>query len=205
MIEVKAEIIARIDEDTWLRSRLNGGFDLSGGIEPKYDNQVKAVLRAAEGFLDLTLTENHCPDKKNKFVDASINFRARNAHLVIRVDNKIPSRVFHYNVKENGKTVENHTPIAYDPLQPSLNFSLNKVMEYFGMRYAGLRSKWVIFDQPPLQFLGAMLSFNRVIKGGIPLPIALIAYPGSNVKMDIYSRKSQYLDLVPLGFVIEKP
>ena len=197
--QVRAEVITRISHDTWIRSRLNGGCRLSGNKEPKFDNQVKAALRAAEGFLDLSLTENHYEDKRNRFIDASVNFRDGRNRLFIRVDNQISSKIFHYNVKQNGNIIENHTPVKCDSSEQPLNFCLNKVIEYFNARFMGLKSSWTVFRLPPVAILGGLMTSNASISNvGVPLPIGFVCYPSSNVSVDVYSRKATRLDLIPI-------
>lgn len=51
----------------------------------------------------------------------------------------------------------------------------------------------------------AMLAFDPPPQPGVvPLPIAFLAYPGSEFSMGAYTRQGMNLALRPVGFVLEK-
>lgn len=206
MTEIKAEVITRINNNVWIRLLMNGGCDLiENNAEPKYDNQVKAILTSAEGLLDLSLTENCFEDSNQNFIKASVNFRNRDNNLVVRVDNN-QGRPFHYNVKENGNIIKDHEEITCteDEIKIPLKFALNEVIEYFTDNYSNLIGDWRTFKIPSLIFLSNMLAFGINIEGILNFPITFVAYPRSVITMQIYSKKATELRLIPTGFVIEK-
>ncbi|MBI5392287.1 hypothetical protein HZA96_00320 [Candidatus Woesearchaeota archaeon] len=201
MVNITAELITRIDKNIWIRSLMNGGCNLTTE-HPRYDNQFKAVLISEEGTLNLLFTENHYDDNEKKFVDASVHFSSANQKIEIRVDN-MSLKQLHFHISENKKKIESHTLLKYNN-EPPLKFAIEQVLKIFNQRYSHLVKKWQTFNMPSLAFLSQMLTFTPKIKGLINFPVSLVFYPGSNITMQVYSKKTQTVRLVPAGFIIEK-
>jgi len=204
--KIKGELITRLNQDSWVRILLNGGYNLVKNNEPpQYDNRVKITLKTIEGSLHIRCTENFWNDHSPRFVNASVNFQSNDKNLIIRVDNDNKDRLFHYNVTEKGKTIEDHSIVNYDPSEPPLNFCLKKVIEYIHSRYEHLfQEKWDAFNLPPLIVLSRLLSLNRLSKSCTPFPIAFVAFPRSHLTIQTYSRRPSPMLLIPKGIVIEK-